>query len=767
MERYDFAAVTTIMNHYISEDKELNQLDFVYLLFADFITSHIEEDVDFDNGLVCRWLNGIARVSPRITSHYMDNKNKQNLVDNIQQQIIPMMYDSGMACQKIYDLILYDNDISEKQKQKLMKYYPCKDISDKANLIAEALCFGMTRTFIKKTSENKKLLSSGNFSPTISDFIMEGDVPKSCRYFCGREKEIEQLHELLVKERKIFLHGIAGIGKSELVKAYTKKYKKNYRNILYIPYSGSLKQDITNLDFVDDLQEDNEEERFRKHNRFLRSLKEDTLLIIDNFNVTAERDNLLPVTMKYRCRVVFTTRSRLDNYVCMQLDEITEIETLFQLMSCYYSCAEKYHSILLQIIETVHNHTLAVELAARLLEKGILEPSELLIKLREEKAALNTSDKISITKDGKAIKNTYYEHIHILFSLYQLSEQEQNVMCNVAMIPFTGISARLFAKWLKLSNLNTVNDLIEMGFIAPKTVQSIALHPMIQEIAVADTKPSIKKCQTLCQSLQQTCLLHGKDVAYHKIMFQTIENLILLTEKDDILYYLRFLEDVFPYMEKYHYEIGMKKILHEMSQILEKSFGEIKDKVLYLDYCAACEKKTDKAIQLEKQALSLLTEINVDNAHLAANIYANLGALYREVGQIKYAKQHMKTGITILEQYNLTYMNDSIAQICNYAILLMELGEAERGLTALRKLARIVKNYNLEFSSDYAAIQEAMAHICLLQGNVSEATSHFKKAIQIYEVVWENEPELIEEKYQEIQQLYPQAGIVMAKSIQL
>ena len=48
-------------------------------------------------------------------------------------------------------------------------------------------------------------------------FIMEGDVPKPCRYFCGREKEIEQLHELLVKERKVFLHGIAGIGKSELV----------------------------------------------------------------------------------------------------------------------------------------------------------------------------------------------------------------------------------------------------------------------------------------------------------------------------------------------------------------------------------------------------------------------------------------------------------------------------------------------------------------------------------------------------------------------
>ncbi len=765
MERCDFAAITAIINHYISEDKELNQLDFVYLLFADFITSHIEEDIDFDNGLVCRWLNGISRVSPRITSHYMDNKNKQNLADNLYQKIIPMMYDSNMACQKIYDLILYDNDISEKQKKKLIECYPCENTYDEAELITEALCFGMTRTFIKKTTENKKLLSSGNFSPMISDFIMEGDVLKPCRYFCGREKEIEQLHKLLVKERKVFLHGIAGIGKSELVKAYAKKYKKDYLNMLYIAYSGNLKQDITDLDFVDDLQEDNEEERFHKHNRFMRSLKEDTLLIIDNFNVTAEKDTLLPIVMKYRCRIVFTTRSRLDNYVCMQLEEITEKETLFQLMSCYYSYAEEYRPILLQIIETVHSHTLAVELAARLLEKGILEPSELLTKLKEEKAALNTSDKIGITKDGKAIKNTYYGHIHILFSLYQLSEQEQNMMCSMTMIPFTGISTKLFARWLKLSNLNIINDLVEMGFIAPKPGQSISLHPMIQEIAVADTKPSIKKCQILCQSLQEICLLHGQDVFYYKIMFQTIENIILLAEKDDMSYYLHFLEDVFPYMEKYHYEIAMKTVLNEISQILEKNFGEVKDKALLLDYRATCEKKKDKAIKLEKEALSLLTEVNDDNAHLTANIHANLGALYREVGQINYAKQHMEAGITILEQYKLTSMNDSIAQICNYAILLTELREAERGLTALRKLAKIIKKYNTEFSSDYAAIQEAIANICLVQGNVSEATSHFKKAIQIYEIIWENEPEWIEAKYQEIQQMYPQASIARAKQM--
>lgn len=43
----------------------------------------------------------------------------------------------------------------------------------------------------------------------------------------------------------------------------------------------------------------------------------------------------------------------------------------------------------------------------------------------------------------------------------------------------------------------------------------------------------------------------------------------------------------------------------------------------------------------------------------------------------------------------------------------------------------------------------------------------FKKALKIYEDIWADEPELIEEKYQAIQELYPQAGIALAKSILL
>ena len=57
------------------------------------------------------------------------------------------------------------------------------------------------------------------------------------------------------------------------------------------------------MDFIDEPPEISEQERFQRHNRFLRSLKSDTLLIIDNFNVSATQDSFLSVVLKYRCQI--------------------------------------------------------------------------------------------------------------------------------------------------------------------------------------------------------------------------------------------------------------------------------------------------------------------------------------------------------------------------------------------------------------------------------------------------------------------------------
>lgn len=324
----------------------------------------------------------------------------------------------------------------------------------------------------------KNLLAAGSLSPALKDFVFGVKAPAPCRFFCGRDMELDALHEMLCSQGKVFLQGIAGIGKSELAKAYAKRYSREYTNIIYFTYSGDLKRDIANLDFADDV-DDNEtmDARFSRHHRLLRRLRDDSLLIIDNFNTVTTRDSLLDVVLNYHCRIIFTTRSKFDNYASVNLEEIADTETLISLMGCFYSDAEKQRPVLEQIIQAVHRHTLAVELSARLLETGILKPLPLLNKLKTEKAALDVTDTIDITKDDRSRKETYYDHIHMLFSLYQLSNAETDVMRNLSLAPLTGIPGRLLANWLKLCDMNIINGLIEKGFVQTVDGRTVTLHP--------------------------------------------------------------------------------------------------------------------------------------------------------------------------------------------------------------------------------------------------------------------------------------------------
>ncbi|WP_330664068.1 tetratricopeptide repeat protein [Blautia obeum] len=723
----------------------MSQPEFLYEIFEDFLDSPENKEFTLDNGLVCRWMTGQAKISPKISSFYAKPSNQEKLAKNIQQNILPLMADYSRTLQDIYTLFIQDSSISEAKKAELAPLYKPADL--RLLFLAKLISFGMERPFIKRDTKNQKLIAGGSLSPMVLDYIMDSEVPRPCRHFVGREDETTELHSLLEDNSKAFLYGIAGIGKSELAKSYAKYYKKHYTNILYFEYAGDLHQSVTDMDFADDLPEDTEEERFRKHNRFLRSLKDDTLIIIDNFNATATQDSFLSVMLKYRCRILFTTRSKFDSYCTLHLKEIKESSSLFQLVSSFYSEAEEHRAIVEKIIETVHYHTFAVELAAKLLENGILAPHQLLIKLQEEKASLHNEDKIKVMKDGQSSNATYYNHIHTLFSLYSLSRKQRDIMCNMCFLPSSGISARIFSKWLELSTLNDVNDLIETGFVQSSLRHTISLHPMIQEIAVSETAPSVTNCHTLLDSLQKICLMHGIEVSYYKKLFQTVENIMLFIEKDDIPQYLLFLEDVFPYMEKYHYQKGMKKIIQELQHFIKaNTYGTASDRALLLDYQATLEPKTEKAIKLEKEALAQIKETTKENAHLVSNLHSNLGGLYRINGQLDLAKKHMKMGISLLEQYQLLYTNDSIPQITNYAVLLTEMQEPALALSALRKLAQIIKEYNSNHCLDYAQVQESLGSICLITANISQAKTHFKKALKIYEDIWADEPELIEKK---------------------
>ena len=96
MERLDFASVMAVLRRNIPDENFGNQTDFLDSLFED-VCSGSQSALEFDNGQVCRWINGMAKLSPVIITHYQDPKNQRALNQRIQNWLLPLMPDSAMV----------------------------------------------------------------------------------------------------------------------------------------------------------------------------------------------------------------------------------------------------------------------------------------------------------------------------------------------------------------------------------------------------------------------------------------------------------------------------------------------------------------------------------------------------------------------------------------------------------------------------------------------------------------------------------------------
>ncbi len=374
---------------------------------------------------------------------------------------------------------------------------------------------------------------------------------------------------------------------------------------------------------------------------------------------------------------------------------------------------------------------MAVEMSARLMEKGIAEPEIILNKLTESSVNPQSDDKIGMNKDGINIKATYYSHVRTLFSLYLLDEENKYIMRCMVFIPCDGIRIKLFAEWAELANTNAVNNLIETGFIRNNQLDLITLHPMLRDISIADLKPDFTACKPFMESIHKICIIIGSDVAFHNMVLITAENIMKYSVKNNIDEYLKFIEDAFNFMEKYKCESGMKTVISEMTNILlDKEIGTNNDRALLYNYRAAYEniftENITTAISLENMALSLC--ITEENHVLAANLNMNLGNLYFQKNDLDCAKKYMETAINLMSNAN-TPTADLTIMTRNYADLLYMRGEKMQALNALMKCSKFAENVN---HTEYAALLYDAAVMNVDLKNINEAVRLFNLSFKAY-----------------------------------
>lgn len=111
------------------------------------------------------------------------------------------------------------------------------ELDDRIEELAKELCLLLNRPFGSEhqrqdpAKQTVKLISSPNV------------IPKTIFY--GRNDILSEIHSRFQREEHVlFLHGIGGIGKTQIAKQYAKKHKYDYDTIIYITYNSSIKDAI-------------------------------------------------------------------------------------------------------------------------------------------------------------------------------------------------------------------------------------------------------------------------------------------------------------------------------------------------------------------------------------------------------------------------------------------------------------------------------------------------------------------------------------------
>lgn len=704
-----------------NKKKTYAQYQMIEDIFYDCLCNmDLFEKDDFEKNVTySRWYTGDRPLPKEILSFY-DNVGFDGIQDNIQDDVIPNLINVPATRKLLLELVADSVDVIGTEKADEFAR-----ITDDAELIT-----ALIRYAILNDHDSKHTL----LSPDLSDILLSNRLPSANRYFIGRKEELKAVAKALQEHNPVFITGTAGMGKSELAKTYAKKNEKKYTNIIHLFYGGNLKKCVTHMEFSDDTADMSEEMLFDKHMRMLKKLHSDSLIIIDNFNVLPKEDAFFKEFVKLNCKILVTSRCNISQYETIKISEMDADTELVELFYKHCPSAKSSEDVVKEIIQTVGCHTLTVCLSALSLTASGMEPEELLAELKTCGLNIASGENVELYKDNDFTDGLMIEHLRKLLQLGKLSNQQLDILRNLSLLPVAGVLKNSFKNWMKLENLTDVNHLIKYGFINEDTDnKKISLHPLLQEVIAIETMPTDTACRTMLDSLHLICLAHGLELRRPE---NIIASLISVSERivvDDGSYFLLFLQDMFPYLDKYLVSNYLPKLTERISYVMEEyKLESLCDKALLLDYKAECfllKKDYGNAVKKREKAINIMEKLHTKDAdmrtaNLLSNLYNNLSNTYLLMKRGNEAAKALRTAFDIRMEYahlGLTESHDSLQQMMNLINMLLLAKDVNNAKIVLEQYETLVLEHLSDTSLDYGICKLSRGIIDMMEGKPEPA----------------------------------------------
>lgn len=636
----------------ISDSKD-NQPQKLAYIFQDYCDQFPQGSFEFDVSVVSSIKHGSRAPVRFITDFYKTRS--QEFGENFYTEVYPKLESPMETAGQFFNVISQSFDPQHRRsldhfKEKMLSLdltsYSPRACSD---YMAESLYYFMYhQTFALKAG-----------SPALPpDFVLGCKTASPCQYFCGRDDEISKLHTLLLANNHAFVTGLSGIGKSEVARGYAQTYSHNYpayyKHTFTVPFYGSLRQTIIRIPFSCDeeirkqyetqrkqliasfagnpdglpmlqeelqrLEQKQSDALFAEHDRLLSTLPPNTLMTIENMNIRSDQDPLLAHVLAYPCHVLITSQDNYSDYAHLELTGIQDPKVLKELVACYWKDAGKNSKKNVEMFSLLHQHTLMVELCAKLLGTGAMRIDDLLAKLRTLRLRLDAEDIIKIRKDSRNISDTFHGFIRMLFPFFHLDQEEQYILTNLALFPAEGIPLTDFKKWIGLTSeghasdteqsfrrlcIAAISSLVEKGLIQNRD-GVLSMHALIQDVVLAEEEvaPSVQRCHSLLSNLQTICQEFCDNTDYPETVFRVLMNAITLAQKDEDDFYLELMQDAFFAVVFHGYQEGISAISEELSRLLvspQRILTSPRSQMLH--YIKACNAKTTEEERAEYHAI--------------------------------------------------------------------------------------------------------------------------------------------------------------------
>lgn len=333
--------------------------------------------------------------------------------------------------------------------------------------------------------------------------------------FDGRDALIDEIEEAYRDRDVVFLHGMGGIGKTELACQYWRAHKDYYSTVVLARYESDLAtliaddsvfkiEGVTRRTKADNTPQTDEEYALEKIQIMKNNQDAHTLIILDNFDVLS--DPLLDeLTYGGSYRLLVTTRyepERGKYYVIpvKELDDATLKDVFIKYSNPDKTLIDEDDPAFPELFDLTGRHTLTLELIAKYMdEKDMDDISEMVGLLKTQKfAALSDSSR----KDG-------FDVIRKVFSMTSLNEKEKSFMRCLSMMPPAGVSQKLFKKWCG-EVFSARSRLVDLSFVRINSKnRTISLHPIIREIVINELQPGYANCADFinrCAFVGEDCI---------------------------------------------------------------------------------------------------------------------------------------------------------------------------------------------------------------------------------------------------------------------